>query len=84
MKWPPMKRKEIEDDNKIEENNKEEQREKEEVWLKGGREEDNKRYREFLQYCEQKREENKIWKEEEDKRKDKAMGKEDHWKLLRM
>jgi hypothetical protein len=84
LKWPPMKRKEIEDDNKMEEDKKEEQREKEEVWLKGGREEDNKRYREFLQYCEQKRKENKIWKEEEDKRKDKAMGKEDHWKLLRM
>ena len=49
LKWPPVKMKEIEKDNNMEDQKKE-KREKEEVWLRGGREEDNKRYREFLQY----------------------------------
>jgi hypothetical protein len=44
LKWPTEKRREVEEDNNMEEDKKEEQREKEDFWLKGGREEDNKRY----------------------------------------
>ena len=52
--------------------------------MKEGREEDNRRYREFLKYCEERREERKQKQEEDHRRKVKAKKKEEHWQLLRV
>ena len=52
------------------------------LWVEGGREEDNERYRAFLKYCEERREEAKQRDEADDERKRGAKRKEEHWKLL--
>ena len=54
------------------------------TWVTGGREEDNRRYREFLEYCEEKRQESKRMKEEDEARKTEAKKKEESWALMRM
>ena len=56
----------------------------ESTWMMGGREEDNERYRAFLLYCEERREDTKLRDEGENKRKEEARRKEEHWKLLRV
>ena len=48
-----------------------------------GRKDDNQRYRDFLKYCEEKREERKRELEIDRSRKEDAQRKENHWKLLR-
>ena len=55
----------------------------EEIWIQGGSEEDNTRYREFLIYCEAKRKQTLRREEEDDERKREAKRKTDHWELLR-
>ena len=52
------------------------------VWIDGGRQEDNNRYRAFLKYCEERREEAKQRDDADDERKKGAKQKEEHWKLL--
>ena len=54
------------------------------TWVQGGKEDDNKRYRDFLKYCEERREERKRELERDKSRKEEAKSKEDHWKLLRV
>ena len=51
--------------------------------MKGAEEEDNTRYRKFLQYCEDRREEIKARMLEDKKRKEEAKRKEAAWELLR-
>ena len=53
------------------------------TWVRGGEEDDNQRYRDFLKYCEEKREERKRELETDRSRKEDAQRKENHWKLLR-
>jgi hypothetical protein len=55
----------------------------EEIWIQGGSEEDNTRYREFLIYCEAKRIETLRREEEDEERKSEAKMTRDHWELLR-
>jgi hypothetical protein len=54
-----------------------------EVWVKGAQEEDNLRYKEFLRYMEEMREEarERLMKDEE--RKGKARQREESWDLMR-
>ena len=53
------------------------------TWVVGGREDENKRYRDFLLYCEEKREETRRMLEEDEDRKRAAKEKEKAWGLLR-
>ena len=48
------------------------------TWVQGGKEDDNKRYRDFLKYCEERREERKRELERDKSRKEEAKSKEDH------
>ena len=52
--------------------------------MKGGREEDNKRCREFLNYCEDRREEERMLQEADKSRKENVKRREEHWRLLRL
>ena len=54
------------------------------VWVKGSTEEDNKRYRELMDYMEEKRLEARELLREENERKAKAKEKENSWALLRL
>ena len=54
------------------------------TWVKGGSDEDRKRYEDFLKYCEERREEMKRTLEEDDERKRRAEEKERHWELMRI
>ena len=49
--------------------------------MTGGREEDNKRYRDFLTYCEDRREEERMLQEADKSRKEDAKRREEHWML---
>ena len=49
----------------------------------GGSEEDNARYRAFLNYCEEMRTVSKMRQEEDEERKREAQRKERSWSLLR-
>ena len=51
--------------------------------MEGGTDEDNQRYREFLRYCEEQREESLRRREEDEDRKNRALAKERAWKMLR-
>ena len=42
------------------------------IWIEGGKEEDNERYRAFLQYCEERRQESRMQQEEDEGRKKRA------------
>ena len=53
------------------------------TWVPGGNEEDNKRYMEFLEYCEERRQEAKRFRNENEARKSKANCKEEAWYLMR-
>ena len=61
----------------------EETRDKGGIWIEGGREEDNMRYRRFLAYCEERREEAKKLLEGDEERKREAKRKKDVWDLMR-
>ena len=50
------------------------------TWVEGGKEEDNVRYRAFLLYCEQRRQESRIQQEEEEERKRRARARSQHWR----
>ena len=62
---------------------REQSKDDEATWVRGGKEDDNQRYRDFLKYCEEKREERKRELEIDRSRKEDAQRKENHWKLLR-
>ena len=51
--------------------------------MPGGSEEDNKMYQEFLEYCEERRQEVKRSRDEDDARKGEAMRKQEAWQLIR-
>ena len=51
--------------------------------MEGGTDEDNKRYLEFLRYCEEQREESLRRREEDEDRKKRALAKERAWEMLR-
>ena len=53
------------------------------IWIEGGREEDNMRYRRFLAYCEERREEAKKLLEGDEDRKREAKRKKEVWDLMR-
>ena len=53
------------------------------TWVEGGTEEDNKRYLEFLRYCEEQREESLRRREEDEDRKKRALAKEKAWEMMR-
>ena len=53
------------------------------TWVAGGTEEDNKRYLEFLRYCEEMREESLRRREEDEERKRRALAKEKAWEMMR-
>ena len=59
------------------------EQEDEATWVRGGKEDDNQRYRDFLKYFEEKREERKRELEIDRSSKEDAQRKENHWKLLR-
>ena len=88
LRWPTEDRgeKRERDSNKDRETREEMQREQskddEAKWVRGGKEDDNQRYRDFLKYCEEKREERKRELEIDRSRKEDAQRKENHWKLL--
>ena len=63
---------------------KREDKQQEGTWMKGWREEDNKRYRDFLKNYEDRREEERMLQEADKSRKEKAKRREDHWRLLRL
>jgi hypothetical protein len=50
----------------------------------GRREEDNRRYRDILKYCENRREEKRVLQEADKSRKEDAKRREEHWLLLRL
>jgi hypothetical protein len=54
-----------------------------EVWVKGAPTDDNQRYKEFLRYMEEKREEARERQMEEEERKGMARRKEESWALMR-
>ena len=54
------------------------------TWVKGGREEDNKRYKDFLIYCEERSRESRMLKEEDDDRKERAEMRIRQWDLMRL
>ena len=54
------------------------------VWVQGSLEEDKKRYRDLMEYMEEKRVEAKEQLREERERKEIAKKKEECWTLLRM
>ena len=58
-------------------------RESQEDWIRGAGEEDNERYKKFLAYCEEWREERRARIEEENGRKRSARRKELAWEMLR-
>ena len=80
LKWPTGISKENEITSKKKEPSK--STSEEGVWIEGGRKEDNDRYREFLKYCEARREEAKQRDDVDDARRKEAKQKEEHWKLL--
>ena len=51
--------------------------------MKGANEEDNAKYRKFLAYMEERREETRMLLQEEELRKGRAKEKEARWELLR-
>ena len=51
------------------------------AWIKGGGEEDNKRYKDFLVYCEERGSESRMLQEEDDDRKEMRTRQ---WELLRL
>ena len=53
------------------------------VWVEGGGEENNIRYRDFLAYCEERREEAKKLQEGDEDRKREAKRKKEVWDLMR-
>ena len=53
-------------------------------WVKGCGEEENERYRSFLRYCEERRQESKMQQEMDTERKQKAEKKERQWDMLRL
>ena len=53
-------------------------------WMKGCGEEENERYRNFLRYCEERRQESKLQQEMDIERKQKAKEKERQWDMLRL
>ena len=53
-------------------------------WVKGCGEEDNERYRTFLKYCEDRRQESKLQQEMDEERKKKAERRERQWDLIRL
>ena len=53
-------------------------------WVQGGKEEDNRRYRDLLQYMEDKRKEDKDRLSQEEDKKKEAKKKQDSWALLRL
>jgi hypothetical protein len=55
-----------------------------EVWMKGAPTDDNQRYKEFLRYMEERREEARERQMEEDERKGVARRKEESWALMRV
>ena len=65
------------------EQGQEERMSEEEVWVGGAKEEDNERYRNFLTYMEEKREEARQHLPEERDRKRDAKKKEESWALMR-
>ena len=54
-----------------------------EVWVRGADEEDDARYRKFLTYMEEKRQEAKMLLQKEEDKKKEAKEKEARWALLR-
>ena len=56
--------------------------ESKEMYVKGSKEEDRRKYREFLEYCEERRKEHKRSMEDETDRKLKAAGKTASWELF--
>ena len=67
-----------------EQDEKREERPPEGTWVTGGREEDNQRYRDFLKYCEDRREEERMLQEADKSWKEDAKRREEHWMLLRV
>ena len=53
------------------------------VWVKGATRSDNDRYRSFLAYMEEKREEARLRLQEDEDRKDDARRKEESWDLMK-
>ena len=53
------------------------------IWVKGANEEDDARYRRFLTYMEEKRQEARMLLQKEDDKKKEAKEKEARWALLR-
>ena len=54
------------------------------IWIKNAESEENDRYRKFLAYCEERREELRLKNEEDEARFKEARGKKDAWELLRL
>ena len=79
LRWPTEDRgeKRERDSNNDSETREEMQREPskddETTWVRGGKEDDNQRYRDFLKYCEEKREERKGELEIDRSRKEDAL-----------
>ena len=53
-------------------------------WVKRGGEEDKQRYRAFLLYCEDKRQESRLRQEEDEERKRRAKRREKQWELMQI
>ena len=81
MSWPSGRQKEEERKERKSKPRDEEHRPH--TWVEGGKEEDNMRYRAFLLYCEQRRQECRIQQEEDEDRKRRAKAREQHWEMLR-
>ena len=79
----PDKGKEAGNQGPEEEGGREGDGDKEGTWVIGADEEDNKIYREFISYCEERREEQKLRVKEDEERMKEARKKEATWELLR-
>ena len=82
LQWPPDRV--TVKESVQEQDEKREERPPEGTWVTGGRKEDNQRYRDFLKYCEDRREEERMLQEADKSRKEDARRREEHWMLLRL
>ena len=63
---------------------KEQETQEKALYVKGGKKEDNQRYKEFLKYCEERRTVSRREEEQDVERKQRADKKTRHWELLRV
>jgi hypothetical protein len=85
LSWPTKKSDEsMEREHDKDKEMSEKRQDEQSNWVKGGGEEDNERYRNFLKYCGDRRQESKLQEEMDKERKKNAERRERQWDLIRL